>query len=141
MKTRGRLSSGNLLLLELIFAIFFFCLSVAVTVSVFGKAFSMSRNAYSGNKAVAEAKSVAEIIRSVETVAEAEKYLLEKGLYPNADGDYELLYGDGRYRLVLSATLDGNLYTGEIICTVVSSGEDIYKLTVSHWMKGVAIGG
>ena len=66
MKERTRLSSGNMLLLELLFAIIFFSLTLSVTLSVFGEAYALSRQAEGKDLAVAEANDVAEIIRSSE---------------------------------------------------------------------------
>ena len=70
MKERTRLSSGNMLLLELLFAIIFFSLTLSVTLSVFGEAYVLSRRAEGLDLAVAEANDVAEIIRSAKRVSD-----------------------------------------------------------------------
>ena len=75
MKERTRLSAGNMLLLELLFALIFFSLTLSVTLSVFGEAYALSRQAEGRNLAVAEANDVAEIIRSAAYASEMDGLL------------------------------------------------------------------
>ena len=138
MKKRQRLSSGNLLLLELIFAMFFFSFAVTVTVSVLGMAYQMSESAYASNMAVLQSKDVAEIVRACGSESEAGELLAQKGLSPDGRGGYSMLYGQDKYRLSLSLSeneIDG-LYTADIVCRKVSSGDQIYELSIDHRMTG-----
>ncbi|MBQ9607784.1 MAG: hypothetical protein IJV16_11540 [Lachnospiraceae bacterium] len=139
MKERTRLSAGNMLLLELLFALIFFSLTLSVTLSVFGEAYALSRQAEGRNLAVAEANDVAEIIRSAAYASEMDGLLSLKGLRKEADGRYTAEYGDGKYRMIVSTGLQGRLYTADIECydpSGSSPDEPIYGLQVDHAVKG-----
>ncbi len=141
MRARQRLSSGDMLLLELVFAIIFFSLSIAATMSVFGTAYELSSGAADKNRAVTETNAAAEIIRSSDTVSEADKLLKKGGFTGDASGVYTRDYGDGRYRMKIETALRGRLYTAGVACYKKESGtetisEPIYSLTVEHAMKG-----
>ena len=140
MKERARLSSGNMLLLELLFALIFFSLTLAVTLSVFGNAYVLSREAEGRDLAVAEANDVAEIIRSAKTLQEINELLEMKGLSADSSGRYRMDYGDGRYSMVLDETVQGRLFTGEISCYKTADADSseetpVYELTVEHAIK------
>lgn len=143
MKERTRLSSGNMLLLELLFAIIFFSLALSVTLSVFGEAYVLSRQAEGKDMAVAEANDVAEIIRSAEYASDIEGLLALKGLSSDADGRYVYSYGNDRYNMVVSTSLAGKLFTADIACYDSNKNADpatIYELTVEHAVKDEAAG-
>lgn len=138
MKERSRLSAGNMLLLELLFAIIFFSLTLSVTLSVFGQAYSVSRQAEGRELAVAEANDIAEIIRSVRKTDEIDGLLALKGVTKESDGKYVMTYGDGDYRMTIDTSLTGRLYLAEIACyseTGASGAEPVYELTVEHAVK------
>ena len=138
MKERTRLSAGNMLLLELLFAIIFFSLTLSVTLSVFGEAYALSRQAEGRNLAVAESNDVAEIIRSAEYASEIDGLLSLKGLVSEAEHRYAMDFGDGRYRMVVSTGLQGRLYTADIECYDQAGGPtdgSVYKLVVEHAVK------
>lgn len=140
MKERVRLSSGNMLLLELLFALIFFSLTLSVTLSVFGEAYVLSRQAEGRDMAVAEANDVAEIIRSAEYISEIEGLLSQKGLVRGADGQYTGEYSDSKYGIVVSTSVSGRLYTADIACYDFLSDEmypasAIYELKVEHAVK------
>lgn len=138
MKEKTRLSAGNMLLLELLFAIIFFSLTLSVTLSVFGEAYALSRQAEGRNLAVAEANDVAEIIRSAVYASDVEGLLALKGLTGNGDGTYTMEYGDGKYRMVVTTGLQGRLYTADIECYNAAGEPDaeaVYGLKVDHAVK------
>lgn len=137
MKERTRLSSGNMLLLELLFALIFFGFTLSVTLSVFGEAYVLSKQAEGKDMAVAETNDVAEVIRSAEYSDEIDKLLTVKGLTKDETGNYTASFGDDKYNMVISTALSGKLYTAEIKCFDPrnSDGNPIYALTVDHAVK------
>ncbi len=140
MRARQRLSSGDLLLLELVFAIVFFSLSIAATMSVFGKAYELSVGASGRNMAVTESNAAAEIIRSSSNEAEVGELLKKRG-FAASQGRYLRDYGDGRYSMTIDTSSKGRLFTAEISCYSATdadapSVEPIYTITVEHAMKG-----
>lgn len=139
MKERTRLSSGNMLLLELLFALIFFSLTLSVTLSVFGEAYVMSRQAEGVNLAVAEANDVAEIIRSAEKASDIEGLLSLKGLSRMSDGIYMSSYGDDRYDIIVTSSQSGRLYSAVITCRKAGDAPEepaLYELAVDHALKG-----
>ena len=137
MRERTRLSSGNMLLLELLFALIFFGLTLSVTLSVFGEAYVLSKQAEARDMAVAETNDVAEVIRSSEYSSEIDELLTAKGLTKDSDGNYTADFGDGKYNMVISTALSGKLYTANIKCYDPQNpdGSPIYELTVDHAVK------
>lgn len=138
MKERTRLSSGNMLLLELLFAIIFFSLALSVTLSVFGEAYVLSKQAEGRDMAVAETNDVAEMIRSAQYASEMDDLFARKGLTKDADGHYVGGYGDGRYSMMISSEITGKLYSADIACyDLKNSGQTdaIYTLRVDHAVK------
>ena len=140
MKERVRLSSGNMLLLELLFALVFFSLTLSVTLSVFGEAYALSREAEGRDLAVAETNDVAEIIRSAESAQEIGELLSMKGLAKDSAGRYQMNYGDGRYSMIINEAVQGRLYTAEISCYKATDADAseaplVYELTVEHALK------
>jgi hypothetical protein len=141
MKARRRLSSGDLLLLELVFAIIFFCLAMAATMSVFGKAYEMSDLAKGQDLAVVETNAVAEIIRASKSSDEADKLLKASGLESVGKGEYSKTYGDGKYVMsILTSETDG-MYTAQMHCVKQGAGADepgVYDISIDHYMRGEA---
>ncbi|MCR5775299.1 MAG: hypothetical protein K6G42_09475 [Lachnospiraceae bacterium] len=136
MKERTRLSSGNMLLLELLFALIFFSLTLSVTLSVFGKAYAISLQAEGKEAAVAESNDVAEIIRSASGESEIKELLKAKGVTEESDGHYSMIYGDGRYRMEISTSVKGKLYTADIACYDPKNPDaSLYDLKVEHALK------
>lgn len=138
MKERTRLSSGNMLLLELLFAIIFFSLTLSVTLSVFGEAYVLSRQAEGLDLAVAEANDVAEIIRSAKRVSDMDDLLALAGLSKTGDGVYQSSYGDDKYALTVTSSLSGRLYSAVISCREAGAAEGepaMYEITVEHALK------
>ncbi len=142
MKTRRRLTSGDLMLLELIFAILFFCLAMAASLSVFGNAYEMSEKAEATDLAVFESNGAAELIRSSSTLKEAETLLKNNG-YSVKDGtSSEKLYGDGRFKIAVNMTEKGKLVNAEFNCFYMDDkgfndpSEPFYTITIKHYMKG-----
>ena len=139
---KRRLSSGDLMLLELVFAIVFFCLSMAAAMSVFGNAYEMSSVAEDRDISVREISSAAEIIRASDSKEEMGSYLLSEGFATAGNDVYEKTYGDGEYRLVITVTGTGTLYSADMSCYYVKSTashntkEAFYDLVVKHSMKG-----
>ena len=140
MKERTRLSSGNMLLLELLFALIFFSLTLSVTLSVFGEAYVLSRQAEGRDMAVAEANDVAEMIRSSEYISEIDGLLTRRGFSRDSQGNYTGDYGDGKYRMVVSTTIAERLFTADIACYDSNIEETdpaaaVYELKVEHAVK------
>jgi len=141
VKERTRLSSGNMLLLELLFALIFFSLSLSVTLSVFGQAYVLSKKAEGKDLAVAETNDVAEIIRSARSVSEIDSLLTARGLSADEGGRYLLSYGDDKYNMIVTTSLSGKLYTADIACYDSNNASDpaaIYELKVEHAVKDEA---
>lgn len=140
MRARQRLSSGDLLLLELVFAIIFFSLSLAATMSVFGKAYELSSGAAGRNMAVTESNAAAEIIRASSDEAEADE-LLKKAGFTSRQGRYLKDYGDGKYSMTINTSREGRLFKADISCYKVTdadapASDPVYSLTIEHAMKG-----
>ncbi len=139
---KRRLSSGDLMLLELIFAIIFFCFSMAATMSVFGNAYEMSQLAGDRDVSIREAASAAEIIRAADTEKEMDSYLTAEGFAPSGENVYEKTYGDGKYRINVVLSMSGTLLNADLNCyynkstTVHSTDEAFYRLNIKHSMKG-----
>ena len=142
MRIGNRLSSGNLMLLELIFAIIFFSLAMAASMSVFGNAYEMSSRAEDQSAALRETDSAAEIIRSSETKEEMDSLLTAAGFTGDIDTGYEKLYGNDKYRLTISLSGNGKLIQADMLCCPVKdaagsgSPEPFYDLRIKHAMKG-----
>lgn len=133
MKERYRLSSGQLLLLELVLAITFFGLTIAVTLAVFGNAYEMSVKAEAEEKAVSETNNVIEIIRSASDETEIEELLKLYGLSKKSENIYEETYGNDKYTLTVNSHVEDKLYTADISC--FSADEPIYAISVEHAIK------
>ncbi len=133
MNIRRRLTSGDMLLLELIFAIVFFCLAMAASMSVFGNAYEMSSKAAARDMAVREAASAAEIVRSAESFKEAGELLVRAG-YTFSGSGYEKTFGDEGNTISVNLKEAGKLITADIRCYDLSGTEEdaIYSLTVDH---------
>ena len=137
-----RLSSGDLMLLELIFAIIFFCISMAATMSVFGNAYEMSSIAGDRDISIREVASAAEIIRAADTKEELDSYLTSEGFAPSGENGYEKTYGDGRYHLNLILSMSGTMLNADLRCyynkstATHSTDEAFYQLDIRHSMKG-----
>ncbi len=136
MNNKERPSSGSLLMLELIFAIVFFALAIAVTVSVFGKAYVLSSKATAIDMAVAETNDIAEMIRSSDSEGEIEDLISKKGMKKVSDGKYEMPYGEGKFSLDMSVDREGKLYSASMVCVDNSTGEDVYDILIQHALKG-----
>lgn len=136
MKQKERPSAGSLLMLELIFAIVFFALAIAVTVSVFGKAFVLSNRAVAVNRAVAETNDISEMIRSCDSEDEIEALVSKKGMAKQSDGKYEMSYDDGKFLLSMNTKTEGRLYTASMVCTDTGTGEEVYDILIEHALKG-----
>lgn len=131
MNIKRRLSSGDLLLLELVFAIVFFCLAMAASMSVFGNAYEMSAKAAATDEAVREAVSAAEMIRASSSPEEAGDFLKMNGFTPVSESRFEKKYGDEESVISVTLSTSGRLITGNIECCD-KQGESIYSLSVDH---------
>ena len=142
MNIKRRLSSGDLMLLELVFAIIFFSLAIAASMSVFGNAYEMSHVAESRSQAVRETDSAAEVIRSSETKEEMESLLTGNGFGIKGNGCYEKLFGNDAYRLIINVSESERLINADMRCFYTkdsasySSSEPFYDLTIQHAVKG-----
>ena len=142
MKTGNRLSSGNLMLLELVFAIVFFCLAMAASMSVCGNAYEMSSRAEDQGAALRETDSAAEIIRSSETKEEMDSLLNSAGFTGNMETGYEKLFCDDKYRLTISLSESGKLIQADMLCYSAKDStqnepiEPFYDLSIKHALKG-----
>lgn len=140
MNLRQRLSAGNLLLLELIFALIFFSLTMAATMSVFGRAYEMSKDAAGIDMALAQSNSAIEIIRSVDRSEEIRNILTGNGFSNPEEGKYEKEYGDGRYNMELILSKEDNLITADISCLDnedrADTAEPLYEISIKHAVKG-----
>ena len=105
MKFRRRLTSGDLLLLELVFAIIFFCLTMSASMAVFGNAYEMSSKAESLDDAVRESNSAIEIIRSSDTAEEIDSLLASSGFSGNSGSSYSKEYGNDKYRIEIKVSI------------------------------------
>ncbi len=141
MNLRQRLSAGNLLLLELILALIFFSLTMSATMSVFGRAYEMSKEAAGIDMALAQSNSAIEIVRSADTYEEIRDILTGNGFTSPEEGKYEKEYGDGRYNMELTLSKEGNLLTADVSCLDTGHGEDtaepLYEISIKHALKGV----
>ena len=141
MSEKHSLSSGQLLLLELIFAVGFFCFSAAVTMSIFGKAYVLSENSAAKERAAIEADAVSDTIRSVYDEAEINELLVKLGFECKSDGSYEKLFEDGKYRMVIVPSVEKRLYKAEIKSFVTSNSDEtsnmepVFSMEVLHALK------
>ncbi len=121
------------MLLELIFAIVFFCLAMAASMSVFGNAYEMSSKAAAKDTAVREATSVAEVVRSAESVEEAGELLKQAG-FAFSGARYEKGYGVEGHTVFVRIDSAEKLMTANIGCfdNPDASGDAIYSLTIHH---------
>ncbi|MCR4590835.1 MAG: hypothetical protein K5668_08450 [Lachnospiraceae bacterium] len=142
MLRKRRLSSGDLMLLELVFAIIFFCLTMAGTMSVFGNAYEMSTVAEDRDLATRETATAAEIIRASGSRTEMDGLLQSNGFTPAGENVYEKTYGDGKYRLTISVSMPETMLNADMACYYTkstashSSDEAFYDLNIRHSMKG-----
>ena len=138
MNLKQRLSSGNLLLMELIFALAFFSVAMAATMSVFGRSYEMSKEAAGINMALRESNSAIEIIRSSDDTGEIGSTLEKAGFSPAGDTGYEKEYGDGKYSMELSFKEEGNLLTADITCFEKNkdTSDPLYEISIKHALKG-----
>ena len=140
MKEKHRLSSGQLLLLELVIAVGFFSMSVAVTMSIFGNAYAMSSEAEAKKRAVYKADDISEIIRSESEETEIDRSLKDYG-FVNNNGIYEMRYSEDKYRVTVSPFVAGRLYEAELDFYDESDEsentetEPFYTVTIDHALK------
>ena len=140
MREKHRLSSGQLLLLELVIAVGFFSMSVAVTMSIFGNAYAMSSEAEAKKHAVYKADDISEIIRSVSDEAEIDRSLINYG-FVNNNGIYEMRYSEDKYRVTVSPSVSGKLYEAEVDFydesneTENANTEPFYTVIIDHALK------
>ena len=133
MKFKRRLTSGDLLLLELVFAIIFFCLTMSASMAVFGNAYEMSSKAESLDSAVRESNSAIEIIRSSATAEEIDSGFASSGYTGAPLRSYTKEYDNGKYRIDIAVSVTGNLYSAVINCYKQSDPEtSIYDISVKH---------
>lgn len=141
MRERRRLSSGQLLLMELIIAVGFFCFSAAVAMSIFGKAYVLSIGSAAKERSAIEADSVSEIIRSVSDEAEIDEMLRKMGFECKSDGSYEKIFDEGKYKMVIVSSVEKRLYKAEIKSFIVSKSGDVsdtepvFTMEVLHALK------
>ncbi len=132
MKFKRRLTSGDLLLLELVFAIIFFCLTMSASMAVFGNAYEMSSKAEKLDAAVREANSAAEIIRSANTADDIYSMLQTEG-FTGSGGVYSKEYGDGKYSINIIGVQNVNLFSADIVCKdTKGTTEPIYEINIKH---------
>ncbi len=140
MRKRHRLSSGQLLLLEIVFAVTFFCIAVAVTMSIFGRAYEMSSYARAKKEAVLETDNTSEIIRSCEDKEEIDERLTDYGFEYTDNGVYIKHYGDGRYRIMIVPELkkESRIYSANITNYIEKelddnpNAESVFSVIVDH---------
>ncbi len=133
MKERHRLSPGQLLLLELVLAITFFGLTIAVTLAVFGDAYEMSARAEAEEKAVTETGNVIELIRSAENEEKIDELFQTYGLSKISDGVYEETYGSGKYKMTVKSYVEERLYTADITC--FEAEDSVFAISVDHALR------
>ncbi len=142
MRYRKRLSSGDLLLLELIFAIVFFSLAMAASMSVFGNAYEMSSKAEKLDSAIRESDSAAEMIRSSGTEDEINYLFTNNGYSVSPDGEFSKEYNNGKSIIVITTSVDGKLFTGDIACydapgkASEKTAEPVYDISIKHALTG-----
>ncbi len=140
MREKHRLSSGQLLLLELVIAVGFFSMSVAVTMSIFGNAYAMSSEAEAKKHAVYKADDISEIIRSESEETEIDRSLKDYG-FVNNNGIYEMRYSEDKYRVTVSPFVAGRLYEAELDFYDESDElentetEPFYTVIIDHALK------
>ncbi|SKB74386.1 hypothetical protein SAMN06296386_104318 [Lachnospiraceae bacterium] len=141
MREKSRLSSGQLLLLELIFAVAFFCVSAAVTMSIFGKAYEISAESEAKTSAAHEADAVSEVIRSVSDEAEIDGFLRENGFELQENGSYEKIYDNGKFCMTITPSVNGRLYSAEINSYVAEKRrkepdtEPVFTMVIKHALR------
>ena len=146
MRERHRLSSGQLLLMELIIAVGFFCFSAAVTMSIFGKAYVISVESAAKERSAIEADSVSETIRSVSNEAEIDELLRKLGYECKSDGNYEKIFDEGKYKMVIVSSVEKRLYKAEIKSFIISRSDDasdtepVFTMEVLHALKNGGMG-
>ncbi len=135
---RRRLSSGDLMLLELVFAIVFFCLAMAASMSVFGTSYEMSAKAAAKDEAVREVTSAAEIVRSSASAEDAGELLKKAGFTAASSSQYEKKYGEKGECIYVTLSSTETLLTAALECRApAGNGEEasesvIYSLKVDH---------
>ncbi len=154
MKHRNRAKSSSLFLLELILAILFFSLAVAVCVQFFVKSHILSRDAQRLNHAVNECSGIAEIVNTSGGMTDAAEVI--SGIYPDAsftdseeNGDVPsvsaLIFYDKDFipcaekdkAYVLQAVLweQGQMLTAGMTIGDTKKETPIYELTVKHYLQ------
>jgi len=130
---------SSLFLLELIFAILFFCLAAAVCVQLFVKSYTLSQDTKELTFAVNEATSVAEILRNT-----SDPLVLLKAEYSNgefSEYSYSLYYdkdwisctqANAAYSIIVENTWDSENNSRHYALSVFSSDSDtsIYALNI-----------
>ena len=133
MKFKRRLTSGDLLLLELVFAIIFFCLTMSASMAVFGNAYEMSSKAESLDSAIRESNSAIEIIRSGDSSEAIDAAFASAGYTGAAIRSYAKEYDNGKYKIDIEVSVSGKLYTAVINCYKQSDPEtSIYDISIKH---------
>ena len=146
---RGKTQSASLFMMELILAILIFSLASALCVQFFVKAHTLSGDAKALDFGCEATGSVADVIRSSDSLKDAENTFDE--LYPSAlveaedNGVVISLYYDGEfencdpedaaYTLETALSDSGEMLLGDMTFTDTDSGSSIYTLEVKHHIR------
>lgn len=140
---RKTVRNSSLFLLELVVAIFFFCLASAVCVRFFVKSHTISQDTHNLDMAVNEAASIAEIFRSEEDVLSFLGTQFPDGTVDVNQEDFSLYYNESWslssedsafYTLSLDMNTEKDFCSAVITVSQLSSNDDIYMLEAGKYV-------
>ena len=130
---------ANTLLVELLIVIFFFMIGSVIIMQVFEKSFSLSREARTGTRALAEAQSIADELYAGDSMEETLRRLGfepagEAGGEPEADKVWTLAQDD--YLMQVTCTSEqtgaGTLLRASICA--VTQGEELFTIPCARYL-------
>lgn len=142
---RKTVRNSSLFLLELVVAIFFFCLASAVCVRFFVKSHTISQDTHNLDMAVNEAASIAEIFRSEDDVISFLDTHFPDGSIAEDQKGFSLYYNgtwdlsdknSASYLLSLDMNTKSDFCSAVITVSGLSSNQNIYTLEVGKYMGG-----
>ena len=144
MLRKNRAQSSSLFLMELILAILFFSITSAVCVQFFVKSHLLSQESQVLTQAVNECSTIAEILRTSDSLFSAEQLIAQE--YPDHYGETDsgepVLYFDEDfaecsasehiYKIVLSLDETDDMLTADMNVIKSSDSSVIYQLQTQH---------
>lgn len=139
---------SSLFLLELITAIFFFCLASTVCVRFFIKSHTLSQDVKNLDMAVNQTKVFAELLRDGSDLVTIFEDSHPGFLYAESDGSYTFYYdsswtpskqAEGAFRIRIRMNKETPLYTSALITVdELPAEKEIYTLECGNYTEGEA---